>query len=162
RPPIGTRTFLREDNVKRKGELSGISLALLTALISGVSVYVAKLGTQAVPDPFVYTTARNLTVGVALLVALACSQGPRAEIRSLSGSDWLRLAVIAIVGGSVPFLLFFWGLTLTTAATGSLIQKTQFIWVALLAAPLLGERLNRLSVAALAAILIGVAIQGPV
>jgi drug/metabolite transporter (DMT)-like permease len=139
---------------------SGAVLALLTALISGVSVYVAKLGTQVVPDPFVYTTARNLTVGIALLAILAL-RSPRAEVGNLSRASLLRLAGIAIIGGSVPFLLFFWGLTMTTAATGGLIQKTQFLWVALLAAPLLGERLNRLSAIALAAILFGVAIQGP-
>ena len=45
----------------------GALLALATALISGVSVYVAKFGTQAVPDPFVYTTARNVVVGLGLL-----------------------------------------------------------------------------------------------
>jgi drug/metabolite transporter (DMT)-like permease len=138
----------------------GVILALLTALISGVSVYVAKLGTQVVPDPFVYTTARNLTVGAALLVVLAL-RGPRVQLWSLSRASWLRLAAIAVVGGSVPFLLFFWGLTLTSAATAGLIQKTQFIWIALLATPFLGERLNRLSAIALSAILIGVAISGP-
>ena len=42
----------------------GALLALGTALISGVSVFVSKFGTQAVPDPFVYTTARNLYVGL--------------------------------------------------------------------------------------------------
>jgi drug/metabolite transporter (DMT)-like permease len=140
---------------------TGTALALFAAVISGVSVHVAKMGTQVVPDPFVYTTARNLTVGAVLVLALVVGRR-QVDVSVLSGASWLRLGSIALVGGSVPFLLFFWGLTLTTAATGSLIQKTQFLWVALFAAPLLGEKLNRLALVALAAILVGTAVQGPV
>lgn len=139
----------------------GVPLAILTAALSGISVYVAKFGTQAVPDPFVYTTARNLTVGLALLAMLMAGRRGE-EIHALSRANWLRLGLIAFIGGSVPFLLFFWGLTMTDAATGSIIQKAQFVWVALLAAPLLGERLTRLHLVALAAILGSVAIGGPV
>jgi drug/metabolite transporter (DMT)-like permease len=139
----------------------GIALALLTALISGVSVYVAKLGTQAVPDPFVYTAARNLVVGLGLLVGLAAGHAIRGPLPRTSGT-WARLALIAVVGGSLPFLLFFWGLTLTSAPLASLIQKTQFVWVALLAGPVLGENSTRLQVVAFAALFLGALLPSPV
>ncbi len=138
----------------------GIAFALIAATVSGVSVYVAKVGTQLVPDPFVYTTARNLTVGVLLVIGLA-TFGNQLDFRALSRPSLLRLGLIAVIGGSVPFLLFFWGLTLTSAATGSLIQKSQFIWVALLATPFLGERLNRLHLVAVAVLIGSLAVQGP-
>jgi drug/metabolite transporter (DMT)-like permease len=138
----------------------GAWLALATSLISGVSVFVAKYGTQAVPDPFVYTTARNAVVG-SLLVLLLLARGGR-DLRSVGRADAGRLALIALVGGSVPFLLFFWGLTLTSAPMASFIQKTQFLWVALLAAPLLGEALGRWQALGLAALGLGTLLQGPV
>ena len=147
--------------MSRDGLRLGSGLALATAMISGLSVYVAKFGTQAVPDPFVYTTARNLTVGLILLALLVVS-GRLGEVRRVSGKSWGRLALIAVIGGSVPFLMFFWGLTMTTASTGSLIQKSQFIFVAMFAGPLLGEKLGRWQVAALAALALGITLQGPI
>lgn len=146
--------------MSRDGLWLGGGLALATAVISGISVYVAKFGTQAVPDPFVYTTARNLTVGIVSLVLLALS-GRLGEVGQVSGKSWGRLALIALVGGSLPFLMFFWGLTLTSASTGSLIQKTQFLFVALFAVPLLGEKLGRWQIAGLVALALGIALQGP-
>jgi drug/metabolite transporter (DMT)-like permease len=138
----------------------GSALALATALISGVSIYVAKFGTQAVPDPFVYTTARNLYVG-ALLLGLVGLTGRWREARTLARPDWGRLALLATLGGSVPFLLFFWGLSLTSAPMASFIQKTQFLWVAALAAPLLGEAAGGWGALGLLALFAGTVLQGP-
>jgi drug/metabolite transporter (DMT)-like permease len=138
----------------------GALLALATALVSGVSVYVAKLGTQAVPDPFVYTTARNLVVGLALLAVLAAS-GRGAGLSGPRRGEWARLGLLALVGGSVPFLLFFWGLTMTSAPTASFLQKTQFLWVAGLAVPLLGEALGAWQALGLLALLAGTLVVGP-
>jgi drug/metabolite transporter (DMT)-like permease len=142
----------------------GALLALGTASISGVAVFVSKFGTQAVPDPFVYTTARNAYVGL-LLVGLLALTGRLGEVRRtgrLRRADAGRLALLALVGGSVPFLLFFWGLTLTPAPVASFIQKTQFLWVALLAGPLLGEAPGRWQVLALSGLLAGTLLQSPV
>jgi drug/metabolite transporter (DMT)-like permease len=136
-----------------------VLLAFATALISGVSVYVAKLGTQAVPDPFVYTTARNMVVGLALLIILIAS-GSAGQVATLKRQEWVRLGLIGLIGGSLPFLLFFWGLTMTTAAEASLIQKTQFLWVAAIAIPLLGESFGIWQAVALAALLGGTLLQG--
>ena len=47
---------------------------------------------------------------------------------------------VGVIGGSVPFVLFFEGLARAEATQASFIQKTLVIWVALLAVPLLRER----------------------
>ena len=152
----------------RSAEASrGALLALGTAVVSGVAVFVSKFGTQAVPDPFVYTTARNLYVGVLLvgllaLLALTRRRGGGRPAGRIGRADAARLALIAVVGGSVPFLLFFWGLSLTPAPVAGFIQKTQFLWVALLAGPLLGEALGRWQALALVALLAGTLLQSPV
>ncbi len=79
----------------------------------------------------------------------------RADVQALSRRSWLRLTVIAIVGGSVPFLLFFTGLAQASAPSAAFIQKTLFIWVAVLAVPFLGERLGFAQLGALAVLLGG-------
>ena len=142
----------------------GALLALGTAVISGVAVFVSMCGTQAVPDPFVYTTARNLYVGLLLvgLLLLTRRTGGARPTGRIGRADAGRLALIALLGGSVPFLLFFWGLSLTPAPVAGLIQKTQFLWVALLAGPLLGEALGRWQALALVALAAGTLLQSPV
>lgn len=132
----------------------GTYLALATALISGVSVYVNSFGVKQVPDPFVFTTAKNLLVAVGL-VALVLLPGAWRELQSLTRNQWLALLSLGLVGGSVPFLLFFYGLSQATAPSAAFIHKTLFIWVAILAVPLLGERIGKLQVLALATLLVG-------
>ena len=53
------------------------------------------------------------------------------------------LAVIGFVGGSIPFLLFFRGLQLTSSAMGSLMHKTMFVYVGIFAVLFLKEKLSK-------------------
>ncbi len=73
----------------------------------------------------------------------------------------LGLVAIAIIGGSIPFVLFFSGLAIATAPTAAFIQKTMFIWVALMAVPFLGERLGLIQIGALGTLLVGQALIAP-
>ena len=63
--------------------------------------------------------------------------------------------MIGVIGGSLPFLLFFGGLAQASAPSAAFIHKTLFIWVAILAVPLLGERLGLVQLGALAVLLVG-------
>src|SRR5215468_4205014 len=63
--------------------------------------------------------------------------------------------VTALIGGSVPFVLFFEGLARAQATQASFIQKTLVVWVALPAVPLLRERLGPAHVAAIAFVIAG-------
>jgi drug/metabolite transporter (DMT)-like permease len=132
----------------------GVLLALGTAMISGVSIYVNGFAVKQLPDPAVYTTLKN-GVAAILLVVLAAATVRHAEIRAIPRRSWGWLTVIGIVGGSLPFLLFFTGLAHASAPSAAFIQKTLFIWVALLAVPLLGERLGLAQLGALAVLLVG-------
>ncbi len=124
---------------------SGIILALLTAFISGFSIFYNKLVVVKGIDPLVFNIIKN--GGVALLLSsLLIGTKYVSELKKLSFPTWLKLVVIGIIGGSIPFVLFFQGLTLTSAVNANLIHKTLFIWVALLALPLLSEKLNRLQI----------------
>jgi drug/metabolite transporter (DMT)-like permease len=137
----------------------GIGLALCTALISGVSVWVNSYGVKTVPDAALYTTLKNGVAAAVLLGALAFLRpGDR---RHLTSGEWRRLLVIGVVGGSIPFVLFFTGLAQATAPGAAFIHKPMFIWVALLAVPFLGERLGLLQVLALGALLGGQVLLAP-
>ncbi len=121
---------------------TGILLAFVTAIVSGVSIYVNGHAVKHFGDATVYTTAKNAVAGMLLLVlALTAEHAPRTPARpALRRGQWLGLLAVAVVGGSVPFVLFFEGLARAEATQASFIQKSLIIWVALLAVPLLKER----------------------
>ena len=135
----------------------GVLLAVATALISGVSIFVNALAVKQLPDPAVYTTLKNLVAGI-VLVALAAATIRPTQVRALPAASWGKLALIGLIGGSVPFLLFFGGLAQASAPSAAFIHKTLFIWVALLAVPFLGERLGLAQLGALAVLLVGQAL----
>ena len=135
----------------------GVGLAIVAAAISGISIFINGFAVKQLPDPAVYTTLKN-GVAAAILIALVVGSVPAAAVRAVRPRDWTWLVAIAVVGGSVPFLLFFSGLAQASAPSAAFVQKTLFIWVALLAVPLLGERLGWLQVAALGVLLVGQAL----
>src|SRR3989304_2677545 len=132
----------------------GVGLAFATALISGVSIFTNAFAVKQLPDAAVYTTLKN-GMAALILVGLAAMTVRPAEVRAMRRGSWLRLIVIAIVGGSVPFLLFFIGLAQATAPSAAFIQKTLFIWVAIFAVPFLREQRDRAPFAALRVLLGG-------
>lgn len=141
----------------------GYALALAAAVISGFAVYANSYGVRAFGNATVYTTAKNLVAAVVIVAALAVTSRrlPREGlIRPRGPVQWAGLAAVAIVGGSVPFILFFEGLARVTSADAAFIQKTLVIWVALLAVPLLRERIGPWHLAAIAALVWGQAILG--
>lgn len=138
----------------------GVLLAFGTAAISGLAIYLNSFGVKLVSDAAVYTTAKN-GVAAIVLVALALALGSAREVRALDVRNRLGLVAIAIIGGSIPFVLFFSGLAVATAPTAAFIQKTMFIWVALMAVPFLGERLGLIQIAALGTLLVGQALVAP-
>ena len=119
----------------------GLGLVLATAVISGVSTFANSYAVQGTnSDAFV--TVRNLAV--AAMIAPVALTAARFAPRKLSRSDLGWLAVIGLVGGAIPFLLFFHGLELATnaggAATASFVYRTLFLMAAVLGVVVLRER----------------------
>ncbi len=127
------------------------------------SPYINSYGVRAFGNATVYTTAKNLVAAVVLLAALVVAgrRAPGAGLTRPRGpAQWAGLAAVAVVGGSVPFILFFQGLARVTSADAAFIQKTLVVWVVLLAVPLLRERIGPWHVAAIAALVWGQALLG--
>ncbi|MBR9690724.1 DMT family transporter [Candidatus Woesearchaeota archaeon] len=119
----------------------GVLLALTTAMISGVSIFINKFGVSGI-NPSMFTFLKNLIVGIFLFSIIVLFK-KFSELKQLKRNDWLKLFTIGLIGGSIPFLLFFNGLKLTSAISASFIHKTLFIWVTLLAALFLKEKINK-------------------
>lgn len=118
----------------------GYYFALLNAIISGVAIYVNSIGVKLFADSTLYTALKNAVVGVALLVPLVMLARARTEYRRLTRPQWGLLLLVALIGGSVAYALDFHGLQISTAVTASVIDHTQFLFVAVFAALLLRER----------------------
>jgi len=131
----------------------GITLVFGTAIISGFAIFINSYGVKSF-DPYLYTFLKNLVVAL-FLVGLLLGLKEINQLKKLKKKDWLLLAIIGLVGGSIPFLLFFKGLSMTAAASGAFIHKTMFIYVAVLAGVFLKEKLPSRLLIACALLLMG-------
>lgn len=118
----------------------GIQLALIASFISGFSIFYNKIAVSHM-NPLLFTTVKN---GIVTLILSSLILAPKVytELKKINRNDWLKLLSIGAIGGGIPFALFFIGLSQTSAINATMIQKTLFVWVALLALPLLKERLR--------------------
>jgi drug/metabolite transporter (DMT)-like permease len=123
----------------------GIKFALATALISGLANFFNKEIIISGINPVLLTALKNGLVGLALLAIVL----PLFKTQKLEKKDWLKFCLIALIGGSFSFILFFKGLAISTAIKGSFIQKTIFIWTALMSLLFLKEKFNKYQFAGL-------------
>jgi len=131
----------------------GIALAFITALISGFSVFANGIAVK-LADPSLYTFAKGIGA-LLFLVAAAFALKESRHFRNLSRRQWAMLGLIGIVGGSMPFLMFFWGLSMGGAAISSFIYRSLFIFAAVSGYLILKETPSPRDFAAGFAILIG-------
>jgi drug/metabolite transporter (DMT)-like permease len=122
----------------------GLILALITAIISGFSVFANGLFVTKV-DPVMFAFSRNLLVAIIFTFGILFSHY-KMELMRLTKSSWIKLGLIGLVGGGLPFALFFSGLAMIGSNTANIINKSLFLWVAILAVTLLKERLHWISV----------------
>ena len=182
-PPVET---VAHEGPGTSGGLPGVVVAGMTALISGLSVFVNSYGVHSIAPPSVYTTAKNLVATLVLATAafvawtirrrsassvaarfIATTRrrgSPRqapTSWRSWGPGRWAGLLYIGIVGGGIAFVLFFDGLADTAATPAAFWRDTLVVWVAVLALVLLHERVAWWNVVAIAGLVIGqVAIAG--
>lgn len=124
----------------------GYAFVLLTALISGVSIFVNKFGVEGI-NPYLFTWVKNILV-VLFLFSLLILFKELETFKTLNNKQWLKLVAIGFFGGSVPFLLFFKGLSMSPSSTAALLHKSMFIFVSALAVLFLKEKLNKGFIAA--------------
>jgi len=134
----------------------GLLLAVAAALISGFSVFINGVAVTFA-DPFIYTALKN-TGALLFLGAAVLAFRELGNFRNLSIRQWGMLALIGVIGGSIPFLLFFWGLKLGGAAVSSFIYRSLFLFAGVFGFLILKERIEAKDIAAGAVMLIGSAL----
>jgi drug/metabolite transporter (DMT)-like permease len=147
--------------------IPGVAIAGVTALVSGVSVFVNSYGVKDFASPSVYTTAKNLVAAAVLCaVALGASRAagsrsavftstPRSPAPRRSPAAWVALAYVGVIGGGLAFVLFFQGLSLSEPASAALWRDTLVLWVALFAGAVLREKVRWWNLAAIALLVVG-------
>jgi len=121
---------------------AGILFAILAATISGFSIFYNKLVIVRGIDPLIFNILKN--GGVALLLTSFLLIRKKVHLLvQLSKTQWMKLFAIGIIGGSIPFVLYFEALKQVSAVNANILHKTLFLWVAMMAIPVLGERLGR-------------------
>jgi len=157
----------------------GLGLALTAACISGLSIFLNGLMVKSFEDPTLLAGVRNGFVGLLFLAFLAAlvarssraapaggpatspTTAPSPGSRPLGRREVVGLTVLGVVGGGLAFALFFEGLALAATPSSAVLQKTLFLWVAIAAWPLLGERPGRATLVALVALLAGTLLLDP-
>ncbi len=136
----------------------GIGLAFVTSVISGVAIFTNGYAVRHFDGSAAFTTAKNAVAAVFLGVLLAAFTARRSEdgwTPPRRRREWLGLVVVGVVGGSVPFVLFFEGLSRASSSDAAFLHKTLVVWVAVLGVVVLRERLGALHVAAIALLVVG-------
>jgi drug/metabolite transporter (DMT)-like permease len=84
---------------------------------------------------------KNAMVGAALL-AIVAPQLAGVRPSAVTSRRVAGLVALGVIGGSVPFAMFFAGLKQADAGSAAFIQKTLFVWVGVFAFVVLRERIG--------------------
>lgn len=128
--------------------LRGIKYAVATAVISGFSIFINKFAVDSINPPLVFTAVKNTTVALLIFSFLLFTKKIK-NFKKLTPKETIYLLAIGLIGGALPFYLFFTGLSKIPAINGAMIHKTLVLWVALLALPFLKEKLSQIQIVAL-------------
>ncbi len=115
-------------------------LVLLATLLLWSGNWIVARAVREDIAPGIATMGRLLIV-LALLAPFAL-RGLRVKWPRLSRRDWAILAAMGFTGGGLHLALQWLGLHYTTATSGILYLSTTPIFILLMAAPLLGERIG--------------------
>jgi drug/metabolite transporter (DMT)-like permease len=118
-------------------EAKGTIFAIIAAIISGFSIPLNKIFVVNL-DTTVFTAVRALIIGIIFFIISFL----RREFNNKK-INWRYLTLIAIIGGSFAFLLFFTGLKLTTAGRGAFLQKTMPLYIVIFAFLFLKEKIPK-------------------
>lgn len=123
-----------------KKETKGALLAILTAIISGVSIPANKLFIVNL-DPTVFTAIRAIIIGT--IFFFIASYDARFNYKNFRHVPWKYLVAIGAIGGAFAFLLYFTGLQLTQASTAAFLHDgTLPLYTAIIAFVFLREKIT--------------------
>ncbi len=133
----------------------GTLFAILAAIVSGIAIPMNKLFIVKL-DPTIFTALRSLIIGLIFLF-LSLHQS-KFSFKSFKKVNWKYMLLIALIGGSIAFLLYFNGLKLTTSSRAAFLHKTLTFYVVILGFLFLKEKISKSHWVALGLMFFGVAL----
>ena len=130
----------KTNSKRERKEIKGTTLAILTAMISGLAIPINKIFVVSM-DPLIFTALRSLLIGIFFFILLSFKWN--FSFKEFRKIKWKYLFAIAFIGGSLAFLFFFTGLKLTTSGRASFLHKTLPLYVLLLASVFLKEKITK-------------------
>lgn len=128
-------------------------LAILDAFFAALVAILAKVGLQGV-DPNVATAVRTIVMMIFTTgFVIAIGKGP--QLTKLTSRDMLFI-VLSGISGAVSWLLYFAALKLTDASRVAPIDRASMLFVLVLSALILGEKITLKTAIAGTLIFIGV------
>ena len=119
--------------------MSWLIWSLLSALFAAGTAVLAKLGVADVDSNL--ATAIRTSVVLVLTWGIAVSSGGHSAIRNVSSKTWLFLVLSGLATGA-SWICYFRALQLGAASRVAPVDKLSVVFVLLLAAVFLGEKLT--------------------
>ncbi len=141
--PLGLRFRVP---ARRDPRVAGYLAVSVAAFLYGLWANLSKLAEVSVP-PLTIALYTQFLPGLLFLPALARHRMPRKDVP--------LLVLITLAGAVAAPLVFYTGLTGTTAANAALLSNSESVFTIIIAFTFLGERLSRRGYAALAGIVLG-------
>lgn len=124
----------------------GYAAVSVAAVLYGLWANLSKLAENSIP-PLTIALYTQVLPGILFLPALARHRVPR--------KDAPLLVLITLAGAVAAPVVFYYGLTGTTAANAALLSNSESVFTVVIAFAILGERLSRRGYVALVGIVIG-------
>lgn len=116
-----------------------LPLALLSALFAALVAVFGKVGLEKA-DVTVATMARS-AVMFTLLFAVVAATGKLDGLAAIKDKA-LAFVILAGVAGAASWLFYFWALKVGTASKVATVDRLSLVFVVLLAASFLGEKIG--------------------
>jgi transporter family protein len=131
-----------------------ILFALLSAITASLVAIFGKVGLKDV-DPTLATTLRGIVMALMLIVfTFATGKFKDFDPSKLAGREWLFISLAAFAGAT-SWLFYFLALKDGDAGKVAAIDRTSIVFILILAAIFIGERLTTTSIAGGVLVMLG-------
>jgi drug/metabolite transporter (DMT)-like permease len=133
----------------------GVVLGIVAILLNAFGIVLVKRVLEV--EPFFWAALMRM-LGAVLLMLVVFALRPRLFAFDRKQVSWLELTSAAFVGQYLAMLLWLGGYKYTSASIASILNELASVFILILAAIFLGERLDRLKIAGVACTLVGLAL----
>lgn len=121
--------------------MSWLALALLSAFAAALVAIFGKLGLKGVDSTLATTLRAGIMFAFLAAVSIGWGKFKNFSFADLSRRDWW-LIFLSAIAGALSWLFYFFALKIGPAGKVAVVDRLSLVFVVLMAAVFLGERLN--------------------